>query len=75
MIDELDGDSCIATLIRALRAVGGRRVSPWADYSRLARARARARDQEIRTRRAPLRDVRTRRLPYTAVQQQQSATL
>ena len=48
MIDELDVDT--ATLLRARRVVGGRRVSPWRDYSRLAWARGKC------TRRAPVRE-------------------
>ena len=61
--------SCLATLLRARRAVGGGRVCPSPDYSRLARDRAYSRYQEKRTRRAPLRGHVL--VVYTAVPQQQ----
>ena len=53
-IDELEGDSCIATLLRARRAGGGRYNPPWPNDCRLARARAQRPRREC-TRHAPLR--------------------
>ena len=70
-IDELDGDGCIATLLRARRAVGaslrGQTTVGWRGLG--------PKDQEKRTWRAPLRGYVL--VDYTAAvqQQQQSATL
>ena len=59
-------------LRRARRAVGGRRVSPWPDYSRLARARTQRPREAHSARTSPW--ILTRRLQQQH-QQRQSVTL